>query len=471
MFFIGALDLFLLVSWLLYIVYEPTMILSISVFLSTFFFISTLLLYCFSVFISTAILGLTLAVTVLIFLFGLTNSFFKNLDKNIVSSSGHVWVYPEIDWHIKNKDQIEENFRPVGDFLRQKKLIHQSSISWTTAVVARKKYPIKNEIPSWITLNLRAIEPSTSIQKDFLMKSIKSELEKQKGGTEKSLSSILSVSSSLQSKEMNPRILVGATLAKTMQLSLGDVVEFMNASNLSNQIIKSEQAYQNEMQRLPAEFVVAGIFETGFSPLDSEYSFIDLKEAFKRLPMDTGVFLFEILLQDPNQIKTIKDFPNSQFKVISYQELNYNLYQFLAMQKAAVYMILFFAILASSFNLLSSIGILILEKEKEIAILKSMGMSVARISSIFRWISLQLFLIGTILGIIFGLMVCFLFSRIEFKLNSELYLIGSLSSDPSLKDILFIAITAFFWILFVTQFPLRRIRKLSPAEVMRSDGI
>jgi lipoprotein-releasing system permease protein len=157
-------------------------------------------------------------------------------------------------------------------------------------------------------------------------------------------------------------------------------------------------------------------------------------------------------------------------------EMNRNLFSALRLEKIAMFIILVLIVLVAAFNIISTLIMVVMEKTKDIAILKSMGASSKSILKIFTIEGGVIGVVGTILGTILGLGAAFNLEKITnlverlfgFKiLSSDVYYIDKLPSQVNPLDVILIVLTAVLISLLATLYPAWRASKLDPAEALR----
>jgi lipoprotein-releasing system permease protein len=157
-------------------------------------------------------------------------------------------------------------------------------------------------------------------------------------------------------------------------------------------------------------------------------------------------------------------------------EMNRNLFSALRLEKIAMFIILVLIVLVAAFNIISTLIMVVMEKHKDIAILKSMGASSMGILKIFIIEGGVIGLVGTALGTIVGLgmafnldkIVAFLENLFGFKiLSPDVYYIEKFPSQVNVTDVVLIVLTAILISLFATLYPAWRASKLDPAEALR----
>ncbi|MFH1505157.1 MAG: ABC transporter permease [Candidatus Omnitrophota bacterium] len=215
---------------------------------------------------------------------------------------------------------------------------------------------------------------------------------------------------------------------------------------------------------------VRGVFKTGLYDIDSSCLVTTLEEA-KILSSNYFLFL-GVRLKDSFEAAKIKEkimdsFPGDVF-VSTWMDTNRALFSALKLEKITMFIILSLIILVACFNVFATLTIGVVEKTKDIGILKSLGFSSRRILSIFSFQGLILGFMGTSLGAILGLGLCFILKNYPFiKLPEEIYYIEYLPVAINLRDILLIVFVGFFLSYIFSLFPAKRAAKMLPSRALR----
>jgi lipoprotein-releasing system permease protein len=148
--------------------------------------------------------------------------------------------------------------------------------------------------------------------------------------------------------------------------------------------------------------------------------------------------------------------------------MNKSFFSALKLEKVVMFIILVLIILVAAFNIISTLIMMVMEKTKDIAVLKSMGASSKSIMKIFMLDGLVIGVVGTILGIMGGSVLCFLLKRYEFvKLPSDVYYISTLPVRVQVVDVALIALSAVVISFFATLYPSYQASRLDPAAAIR----
>jgi lipoprotein-releasing system permease protein len=268
-----------------------------------------------------------------------------------------------------------------------------------------------------------------------------------------------------------PGIILGVELAKHLSVSLNDSIQVISPLGTV-----TPMGMMPKMKR----FRVKGIFYSGMYEFDNTMAYVSLEGAQKFFSMGDRVTGIEIKTNDIYKVKEIGQeirrkmgFP---FWTKDWMEMNRNLFSALRLEKIAMFIILVLIVLVAAFNIISTLIMVVMEKHKDIAILKSMGASSSSILKIFTIEGGVIGVVGTILGTILGLAAAFNLEKITdfvehlfgFKiLSSDVYYIDKLPSQVNPLDVFLIVLTAVLISLLATLYPAWRASKLDPAEALR----
>ena len=268
-----------------------------------------------------------------------------------------------------------------------------------------------------------------------------------------------------------PGIILGVELAKHLSVSLNDPIQVISPLGTM-----TPMGMMPKMRR----YRVVGIFNSGMYEYDNTMAYVSLESAQKFFGMGFSVTGIEIKTDDIYKVKMIgkeirrkMGFP---FWTKDWMEMNRNLFSALRLEKIAMFIILVLIVLVAGFNIVSMLIMVVMEKSKDIAILKSMGAPSNGILKIFIVEGLVIGVVGTVLGTVLGLGAAFNLEKItEFTENlfgfkilaSDVYYIDKLPSQVNPVDVGLIIITAILISLLATLYPSWRASRLDPAEALR----
>jgi lipoprotein-releasing system permease protein len=275
----------------------------------------------------------------------------------------------------------------------------------------------------------------------------------------------------LKGESDSPGIILGVELAKHLGVSLNDAIQVVSPLGTM-----TPMGMMPKMKR----FRVVGIFYSGMYEYDNTMAYLSLESAQKFFGMGARVTGIEIKTNDIYKVKEIGKeirqklgFP---FWTKDWMEMNRNLFSALKLEKIAMFIILVLIVLVAAFNIISTLIMVVMEKHKDIAILKSMGAPSRGILKIFVIEGGVIGVVGTALGTILGLGAAFNLEKITglaenlfgFKiLRPDVYYIDKLPSHVDPFTVGLIVVTSILITLFATLYPAWRASKLDPAEALR----
>jgi len=220
------------------------------------------------------------------------------------------------------------------------------------------------------------------------------------------------------------------------------------------------------------QFYVAGVVEFGYYEYDKLASFISLGAAQKLFNMPGGVSWIEIRVTDYNQAdvvaESIEEKLGYPYTTQTWFELNKSLFSWMEIEKWGAFVILSLIIMVAAFNIISSLIMIVMEKTREIGILKSMGATSASIMKIFMYEGIIIGLIGTGLGCLLGYSIGFL--QLKYKIISlpaDVYIINSLPIQMHLIDFIAISVVALLLCFLASVYPAFKASRLYPVEAIR----
>jgi lipoprotein-releasing system permease protein len=275
----------------------------------------------------------------------------------------------------------------------------------------------------------------------------------------------------LEDKKNRTGIILGKELSRKMGVVVGGVVSMVSPVSRITPV--------GLIPRMKL-FKVVGVFESGMYEYDANLSFVLLKSAQKFFSMKDAVSGVEVRVDDIEQAGNIATaiqkklgFP---YHARDWMSMNKNLFSALKLEKIVMFIILILIIFVAAFNIISTLFMLVMEKAKEIAILKSMGASRKSIIKIYSYQGLIIGLVGTFLGCAAGFIIVpnlneivgfieSVFGIVAFP--SDIYYLDRLPSEIQYKDSFLIVIFSSAICLIASLYPAWRASKLDPVDGLR----
>ena len=265
-------------------------------------------------------------------------------------------------------------------------------------------------------------------------------------------------------------ISIGKELAISLDLIVGDEITLMSTSNL-----------QTPFGNLPLQekFTISSVFNTGLADFDQNVIFMPFKNAnslFELSEMDVDL---EIFLKRPENVEQIKNNVQKIFSdqyVYSWTDLNKSFFGALKVERNVMFIILTLIIIVAAFNIISGLTILVKNKTKEIAILRTLGISKKSIAKIFFLIGFTIGLLATITGVLIGVLFSYYIEAIRTLITSifniklfpeEIYFLNQMPSELNLNYILIVSFFSLLITFFATIFPSLAAAKLDPIKALK----
>lgn len=267
-----------------------------------------------------------------------------------------------------------------------------------------------------------------------------------------------------------PGIIIGRELAGRLGAFLGDRINIVSPVGKEGTSIGKSITGPMGFTPKIRKFRVVGIFDSGMYEYDSSLAYISIKEAQNFFNLSDAVTGIEVKVDDifvadrvAQQIEGHLGFP---YQARDWMKLNRNLFSALQLEKMMMFIILVLIILVASFNIVSTLTMTVVEKSREIAILKAMGATRESIMRIFMLEGVIIGLVGVILGTPLGLVVCWVLQKF-YTLPADIYYISHLPVEIHALDVFVVSLAAVLIGFFATLYPSWQAAKLDPAEALR----
>ncbi len=377
--------------------------------------------------------GIALGVAILIIVMSVMNGFRTELINKILGFNPHIIIKPYdkkiIRENINNLDVLKENIsRTAFTFSGQGILINREN---TTGILVR----------SYLQNDIEKI--------DLIKNGI--------------------VDGSLNSFTKNT-ISIGKELAISLDLVIGDEITLMSTANL-----------QTPFGNLPLQerFTVSSVFSTGLVEFDQNVVFMPFENANSLFELSDVDINLEIFLNKPDNVQLIKEEIQKIFSdhyVYSWADLNKSFFGALKVERNVMFIILTLIIIVAAFNIISGLTILVKNKTKEIAILRTLGISKNSIAKVFFLTGFTIGLLATITGVIIGILFSYNIEEIRVLITSvfnirlfpeEIYFLSQMPSEINLTYILIVSLFSLLITFFATVFPSISAAKLDPVQALK----
>jgi lipoprotein-releasing system permease protein len=199
--------------------------------------------------------------------------------------------------------------------------------------------------------------------------------------------------------------------------------------------------------------------------------FMSLADAQNFFELDGAVTNIELRVRDVKESRAVADRLQKQLGFPYFAEdwtrLWPNLFSALELEKTVYFLVLLLMILVGAFNIVSTLVMVVMEKRKDIAILRSMGATRQSIRKIFLFKGCVIGIVGTTLGVLLGLLVCGLIAQYEFALPEGMFLIATVPVRIYWGNFVLVAVASFCVCLLASIYPSRQAAKLDPVEIIR----
>jgi lipoprotein-releasing system permease protein len=385
-----------------------------------------------------SIAGVMVGVTALIVVIAVMNGFKEDLRDKILGVTSHV-VISRFDGNISNYQEVRAKVEEVSGVNAATPFIY-------TQVMISSRKAISGAV-------LRGIEPKTASKVINLPKNLRT------GSLEE-----LEAEKKPEGMRSTPGIILGNELARNIGASRGESVTVI-----------SPLGRLTPLGRVPRSqtFRVAGIFDSGMYEYDSTIAYVSLWAAQRFLGIGDRVTGIEVRVDEIYEADRVaraigKALDGYPYWSRDWMRMNKNLFSALKLEKIVMFIILTLIILVAAFNIVGTLIMVVIEKTRDIAILKSMGATRRSIMKIFMIEGAVIGLVGTLLGLLGGYTLCTLLATYKFiELPSDVYYISTLPVQMNPLDVALIALAAIVITLAASVYPAWQASRFDPAEAIR----
>ena len=380
-------------------------------------------------------LGIGLGVATLIIVMSVMNGFRSDLIGKLLLFQPHILIY-EFDSFEKNKKKIE-------GILSENKINYQS---------IKLSYSIQGLVISQGInkgTNIRAITKNDFLSDELIKKSI--------------------IEGELKNFENNYASL-GSNFAADLGVTVGDKITILSSTTESTPFGNIPEQF---------DFVVGSVFHSGIYEFDSNFILINAESSPDFLKKQGANKNIELKLNNPDQAQKVKDLlEENKFKVFSWIDNNKTFYDALLVERNVMFIILTLIIIVAAFNIVSGLTILVKNKTKEIAILKTIGFSSLSINKIFFITGSFIGAAGTLFGVVLGVLFSYNIESVRIFLSNvlnieifpaEIYFLSKMPSEISIPTILTISGIALAITFLSSIIPSIKASKINPIQSLKYD--
>ena len=378
-------------------------------------------------------IGISLGVAVLIIVMSVMNGFRTELISKIIGSNPHI---------IVKSYQNDINLKKIENLKKLKKIEKILISADGQAVIVNKNYTKG--------IQLRGYKKN-SFQNLDLVKNKTFEGNK---------------------KLNHKHISIGKELSYNLNVNIGDKIVLMSPSGI-----------ESIVGTLPKQdtFIIDSIFESGLIEFDNNVAFININDLQGFMNLKENEKSIEIFLNNPNNVNQLKEIISNIFVdsfTYTWNDLNKSLFSALKIERNVMFIILSLIIIVAAFNIISGLTILVKNKTKDIAILKSIGVKNFSIMKIFFLVGLSIGLLATVFGIFLGVVFSIYVEEIRMLISEifnikifpeEIYFLSKMPYEINFKSIGIIGIISILITIVVSIYPAFKAAKLDPIKSLKHE--
>jgi len=378
-------------------------------------------------------IGISLGVAVLIIVMSVMNGFRTELISKIIGSNPHI---------IVKSYQNDINLKKIENLKKLKKIEKILISADGQAVIVNKNYTKG--------IQLRGYKKN-SFQNLDLVKNKTFEGNK---------------------KLNHKHISIGKELSYNLNVNIGDKIVLMSPSGI-----------ESIVGTLPKQdtFIIDSIFESGLIEFDDNVAFININDLQGFMNLKENEKSIEIFLNNPNNVNELKEIISNIFVdsfIYTWNDLNKSLFSALKIERNVMFIILSLIIIVAAFNIISGLTILVKNKTKDIAILKSIGVKNFSIMKIFFLVGLSIGLLATVFGIFLGVVFSIYVEEIRMLISEifnikifpeEIYFLSKMPYEINFKSIGIIGIISILITIVVSIYPAFKAAKLDPIKSLKHE--
>lgn len=268
----------------------------------------------------------------------------------------------------------------------------------------------------------------------------------------------------ISTRPVYPGIVIGTELAATLRVNVGDDVTLISPLGGMSPIGPIPKT------RL---FRVAGIFYSGSYEFDTGFAYVMLGEAQRFLDLGDEISGVEIKVRDIERVhlvtQRLQQTLGQHYEAKTWQERNRNLFSALKLEKYVMFIVLAFIILVASLSIVTNLTMVVLEKIREIATMKSLGSSDRAVRNVFVYAGVYMGVVGSVAGLVEGVAICSLLTNMQFNFFKfhEIFYTSRLPIQMDLVDVVIIGMVSVVLSVLATLYPSSMASRLDPVEGLR----
>ncbi len=392
-----------------------------------------------------SVTGITLGVAALIGTLGIMTGFKEDVQAKIIGTTSHIIVQDRTKDGLGDYENFVQRVEQVPKIVAATPFIYKQVLLSSQAGVQG--------------IVLRGVDPKREGHVTDLGRNLK--VGKLEDLLKPVVVSVPSATEGQMEQSAKPGIILGKELGLRLGAFVGDVINVVSPVGPVSAVSITPKI---------RTFAVVGLFESGMYEYDSSLAYISIDEAQKFFNLGQTVTGIEVKVTDifqaadvAREIEHALGFP---FSARDWMQLNRNLFSALKLEKTMMYLLLVLITIVASFNIVSTLTMIVTEKQREIAILKAMGATRKAIMRIFMLNGLIIGLAGTLLGIPLGYAFLW-FIQHYWTFDPTVYYIAKIPVHVQALDVVLVSATAILISFAATVFPSLQASKMDPAAALR----
>ncbi|MEM6847101.1 MAG: lipoprotein-releasing ABC transporter permease subunit [Pseudomonadota bacterium] len=391
-----------------------------------------------SVISSLSLIGIALGVATLIIVMAVMNGFRAELFNKILGVSGHVLLQP-LDGPLADYDEVSRRIDGVSSVVMAIPFVEGQALA--SGNVTSSGALVRGVSP-------QALQRLTFVSDNILLGDI-SGFGDDRG------------------------VAIGSRLARTLGVSLGDNITLLTPNGTVTPF---------GMTPRTQSYPIRAIFEIGMSEYDSSYLFMPLSSAQLFFNQDGAASAIEVFVDDPDNVGSIRDqiaiAAERPLFIVDWRQRNSTFFSALVVERNVMFIILTLIILVATLNVISGMTMLVKEKTRDIAIMRTVGATRGMVLRVFLLVGLSIGVVGTLVGFVLGTVIAlnvepiraFISDLLQMELFSpELYFLSQLPSDMDSAETAFVVAMALALSLLATIYPAWKAAKTDPTVALKGD--